>query len=201
MKTKLCIYGAGGFGKEIYYLLKHSYDDLIEVISYIDDNNDSSELFGLPIVRNGNSEEKIVIAIADSISRKKIALQNLSKVFKGIVKHQNVNINHTVSIDIGTIICEGVRFTVLTNVGRFVIINLNSTIGHDCVIEDFVSIMPGVHLSGNVSVGEGTFIGSGAVVLQNIKIGKWCRIGAGAVVTRDIPDGKTFFGVPAKEKI
>jgi acetyltransferase EpsM len=59
--------------------------------------------------------------------------------------------------------------------------------------------MPGVHISGNVSIGEGSMIGTGAVILPNVNVGKWCRIGAGAVVTRDVPDGKTFVGVPAKE--
>jgi acetyltransferase EpsM len=36
-----------------------------------------------------------------------------------------------------------------------------------------------VKISGNVTIGEGTLIGSGAIILPNLKIGKWCKIGAG----------------------
>ncbi len=46
-----------------------------------------------------------------------------------------------------------------------------------------------------VRVGEGTWIGSGAIVLRDV--GKYCVIGAGAVVTKPIPDHSVAVGVPA----
>jgi acetyltransferase EpsM len=56
--------------------------------------------------------------------------------------------------------------------------------------------MYNVSVSGNVMIGEGTLIGSGAVILPNLKIGKWCKIGAGSVITKNIPDNSTVVGVP-----
>lgn len=53
-----------------------------------------------------------------------------------------------------------------------------------------------MNLCGNVTVGEGTMVGVGTVVIPGIKIGKWCTIGAGSVVIRDIPDGVTAYGNP-----
>jgi acetyltransferase-like isoleucine patch superfamily enzyme len=113
--------------------------------------------------------------------------------------HPSVKINSSIQIGKGNIICQGAVLTVDISLANHVIININSTIGHDAVIEDFVSIMFGVHISGNVRIGEGTYIGSGAVVLPNTKIGKWCTIGAGSVVTKDVPDNSIIAGVPAKE--
>jgi acetyltransferase-like isoleucine patch superfamily enzyme len=49
-----------------------------------------------------------------------------------------------------------------------------------------------------VDIGEGTFIGFGAVVLPNVRIGKGCFIGAGSVVSRDIPDYMVAAGAPAR---
>lgn len=98
----------------------------------------------------------------------------------------------------GNIISKGVVLTLDIAIGNHNIINIKSTIGHDCIIEDFVSIMFGVHISSNVKIGEGTLIGSGAVVLPNITIGKWCKIGAGAVITEDVPDNCTVVGVPGR---
>ena len=46
-----------------------------------------------------------------------------------------------------------------------------------------------------VRIGEGTWIGSAAIVLADV--GKHCVIGAGSVVTRPIPDFSVAAGVPA----
>jgi acetyltransferase-like isoleucine patch superfamily enzyme len=47
-----------------------------------------------------------------------------------------------------------------------------------------------------VRIGEGTWIGTQAVVLADV--GQYCVIGAGAVVTRPIPDHAIAVGVPAR---
>jgi len=48
-------------------------------------------------------------------------------------------------------------------------------------------------------VGDGTWIGAGATVIQCVKIGKNCMIGAGSVVIHDVPDGARVAGNPAKD--
>jgi virginiamycin A acetyltransferase len=47
-----------------------------------------------------------------------------------------------------------------------------------------------------VRVGEGTWVGSSAVILADV--GKHCIIAAGAVVTKDVPDFAIAGGVPAR---
>ena len=58
--------------------------------------------------------------------------------------------------------------------------------------------MPGVHLSGNVTVGESVLIGTGASILQHVNIGDDAIVGAGAVVNRSVKEGITVAGVPAR---
>jgi acetyltransferase EpsM len=60
--------------------------------------------------------------------------------------------------------------------------------------------MPGCNISGNVSIGKSTLLGTGSIIIQNTKIGQDCTIGAGAVVIRDVPDGATVTGVPARPR-
>ncbi|MFZ2987441.1 gamma carbonic anhydrase family protein [Ideonella sp.] len=52
------------------------------------------------------------------------------------------------------------------------------------------------------TVGEGSLIGIGAVVLNGAKIGKHCLVGAGALVTegKEFPDGSLIVGSPAVVK-
>jgi len=66
------------------------------------------------------------------------------------------------------------------------------------VMKDYVSIAPGVNISGSVGVGEGCNIGTGSAVIQNLKLGDYSIIGAGAVVIKDIPPNVIAFGVPAE---
>jgi acetyltransferase-like isoleucine patch superfamily enzyme len=47
-----------------------------------------------------------------------------------------------------------------------------------------------------ITIGEGTWVGSAAVVMADV--GRHCIIGAGAVVTRPLPDDVVAAGVPAR---
>jgi acetyltransferase-like isoleucine patch superfamily enzyme len=95
-------------------------------------------------------------------------------------------------------------------VGRFCTLGWVE-IERDVMIADFVAIPSGGQThrvaeglapreSGSqftrVRVGEGTWIGSQAVVMADV--GRFCVIGAGAVVTRPVPDHAVVVGVPAR---
>ncbi|MDX2263504.1 MAG: hypothetical protein NW215_00840 [Hyphomicrobiales bacterium] len=75
-------------------------------------------------------------------------------------------------------------------------------VGHDTVIEDFVTLCPMVCISGYVVVREGAFLGAGAVVVPGkpgrpIVIGRGAYVFAGAVITKSVADGAKVAGNPA----
>jgi len=49
-----------------------------------------------------------------------------------------------------------------------------------------------------VVIGDGAWIGIGAIILKGVTIGRGARIGAGAVVLRNVPDGGVVAGNPGK---
>jgi maltose O-acetyltransferase len=51
-----------------------------------------------------------------------------------------------------------------------------------------------------IHVGEGTWIGGGAIILSGVTVGAGCVIGAGSVVTRDCEEDGLYVGAPAIRK-
>lgn len=50
----------------------------------------------------------------------------------------------------------------------------------------------------DICIGDGCYVGSGAIIIGPVKIGDFCVVGAGAVVTKDVPSRTFVAGVPAK---
>lgn len=110
----------------------------------------------------------------------------------------------TIGGSTGTIVFAGARIMGAVSIGRFCIVNLNATISHDGQIADFVHLSPGAHLAGNVRVGEGAWIGLGAVVNQGtdarkLAIGARTIVGSGSVVLRDCDADAVYVGNPARK--
>lgn len=49
-----------------------------------------------------------------------------------------------------------------------------------------------------ISIADGAWVGSGAIILDGVRIGRNAVVGAGSVVTRDVPDYSIAVGNPAR---
>lgn len=74
-----------------------------------------------------------------------------------------------------------------TDPGSPLILGTEVTVGHMAMLH-------------GCTVGDGSLIGIGAIVLTGARIGKGCIVGAGALVTERmvVPDGSVVLGSPAK---
>lgn len=104
----------------------------------------------------------------------------------------------------GIIVCAGVRFTHNIQVGDFCIFNLNATISHDAVINEYVYVAPGAHITGNVHIGTRAWIGTGVAINQGsnerkLHIGADTVIGSRAVVLKDCEPNAVYVGIPARK--
>jgi sugar O-acyltransferase (sialic acid O-acetyltransferase NeuD family) len=207
MKKPLLIYGAGGLGREILSLV-NALDEW-EAVGFVDDSFAKGEIVsGLKVlgsftdmVQNSDTHH-LVIAIGNPIVKENLALKmQQTKFVFPILRHPSAIVQSEASIRLGdgTIICAGCILTTNISVGKHVLINLNTTIGHDCSIGDFSSLMPGVNVSGDVNIGNNALIGAGANIINRITIGDNAIIGMGSVVIRSVSPNKTVVGVPAKE--
>lgn len=201
----LVVYGVGGMGRELMWQLGEGCE--FNLLGFADDDPEKqgTVINGYPVVGGTqwllSRKEKIGVAVAvgNPQVRRKIVEKlktNSNIVFPNIIA-PDARISEFVEMGEGCIICYANVITVNIKIGDFFLSNRCNTVGHDCVIGDFVTLNPMVSVSGNVTVKDGTDIGTGTNIIQGKTVGRNAVIGAGAVVVKDIPDCCTAVGVPA----
>ena len=117
---------------------------------------------------------------------------------ESLALHLQSRVSEVFAVDIH----PGARF------GRGIMIDHGTgvVIGETAVVEDDVSMMHGVTLGGtgkhgsdrHPKVRRGSLIGVGAKILGNIEIGEGAFVGGGAVVLKAVGPHTTVIGIPAK---
>lgn len=205
------VYGASGCGRGVAPLFEQHFRDHDSIqIVFIDDGCSGSIINGLKVMTYNdfvglkNVDKRVTIAIADGQIRKQLAIRCKSDGLKfySIKSSQHISMK-AVEIGEGAIFSP---FTVVTSnirIGSHFHCNIGSYVEHDCVVGDFVTFAPGVKCNGNVHIGNGAYIGSGAVIKQGtpdepLVIGAGATVGMGAVVTKDVAPSSTVVGNPAR---
>lgn len=206
---QIVIIGAGGFGREVQWLIEriNAKELTWQLKGYIDDGIEAgTKINGYPILGGIDyllemeEEISVVCAIGSSQTRKKIIekISNKNNIEFPNLIDPNVQMSNYIELGRGNIICAGSILTVNISVGDFTIVNLDCTVGHDVILNSFVTVYPSVNISGCVKIGQCTEIGTGTKIIQGKTIGNKVIIGAGAVVVRDIDIPGTYVGVPVK---
>lgn len=81
-----------------------------------------------------------------------------------------------------------------------IVVNEAARIGRNCNISQSVTIgqVNRGKRKGVPTIGEGVYIGPGAVIIGAVYVAPGCAIGANAVVTCDLPENAVAVGVPAR---
>ena len=207
---KIAIFAAGGFGREVHFLIQQINADrkIWDFIGYFDDGVKKGTMVNnFPVL--GKTQElndwkeplNVVFAIGDPTTKQKVVSRITNPLISfPILIHPNVMIGDLAynKVGEGSIICAGVIITVNTDIGKHVILNLSCTVGHDSIIGDYSSFMPTVNISGEVVIKERVYVGTGAKIINQLEIGEGTIIGAGAVVSKSLPPYCTAVGMPAK---
>lgn len=207
---KIYIVGAGGFGREVAWLIEriNTIKPQWELLGFIDDAEKKwgslegtyPVLGGCELLEHSDKEIWVVCAIGNAHVRQKVVekISGYTNVKFATVIDPSVLMSDRVEIGEGSIVCAGTIFTVDIKIGKHVIVNLDCTVGHDAIVEDFVTVYPSVNISGGSTIGRCVELGTGMQIIQGKIIGHDTIVGAGAVVTKDLPCGCTAVGAPAK---
>ena len=206
----IAIFGVGGFGREVLALIQdiNKVEPQWNIVGFFDDGYEKGVMInGYPNL--GNTDDlndwstpiNLAVSIGSPVVKKKI----LDKITNPLVDyptliHPSVWIGNEEFVEIGKgcIVCAGNLITTNIKMGDFVILNLACTVGHDTIIKDYAAFMPSVNISGEVTIGEGVYVGTGAKIINQLEVGEYTVVGAGAVVAKTLPAHCTAVGVPAK---
>ncbi|MDP3674471.1 MAG: acetyltransferase [Novosphingobium sp.] len=201
MSDILGVFGAGGCGRGIVPLVRVQFPGarvvFVEDVPRAAQCNDHEVLTLADFALLPGA--RIVVAVADPAMRRAIVArcEAAGLGFYDVRAAQTV-VMDDVTAGLGGLFSPWTTLTSNIRIGTHFHCNLYSYVEHDCVIGDYVTFAPAVRCNGNVSIGDGAYIGAGAVIRQGLTIGAGAVIGMGAIVIRDVPPGITVVGNPAR---
>jgi sugar O-acyltransferase (sialic acid O-acetyltransferase NeuD family) len=213
IKKRIAIFGAGGFAREVAWLIREINGDapayefagfIVSDISTSGEYDSKQEVLGDVswLEANRSKIDCLAIGIGTPGPRLKIA-DTLAPRFPEIewpaLIHPRVIYDaHSWQIGRGVLICAGVIGSVNISVAEFTMINLGCTIGHEARLGRGCVLNPTVNISGGVVLEDGVLVGVGAQILQYIRVRARATVGAGAVVTKEVAEGEIVVGIPAR---
>ena len=181
---KIAIVGNSGYAQEIVQtlLMLAAKEEQIAYFvekTFIDHESRIQPQFALDSLVAEATEYSIYFGLGDGKLREQLS----SKFEEGLTFP---NLIHPMAV-IGSYVQYGLGFvcqqfaTVTTNVilGNFCQLNVQSGIGHDCVIGDFFTGLPASAVLGNVHIGNHVTLGANSTVLPGVSICDHVFIGAG----------------------
>jgi sugar O-acyltransferase (sialic acid O-acetyltransferase NeuD family) len=201
----LHIVGAGGFGRETLDAVRATA--AAPEVVFVDEHPAAPMVDGCPVLlpgqltASGEQRNEFVVAIADAEARRRLARECEDRGLRAAtVIDPRAVVSPGARIGRGCVVLGQAFISTGTVTGAHVQVNYQASIGHDTVLEDFVTILPGANIAGNVTIGAGSTVGSNAAVLQGRRIGPSAMVGAAALVTRDVGVGQVVVGVPARAR-
>jgi sugar O-acyltransferase (sialic acid O-acetyltransferase NeuD family) len=213
-KKRIAVIGAGGFAREVAYLIEHInaapmqwefVGYVVSDLSKLSERDSREQVIGdveWLVAKAGKGIDAAAIGIGTPSVRAQIGrmleekapgLEQPALIHPSVIFHRG-----SCKIGKGVLLCAGVIATVNIEFGDFSMCNLACTIGHEAKIGVGTVLNPTVNVSGGVVLGDEVLVGTGSQLLQYVKVGDRAVVGAGAVVTKDVVAGVTVVGVPAK---
>lgn len=189
---KKVLFGYGGHAREVMSQIGQKMD------CYVDDKYVNE--YTLPISKFDPYKFEIMIAVSEPKDREEI-VKKLPKETKYFTFIHPTALIMDDNIEIGEGSFIGAYSILTTNIklGKHTLLNRGNHIGHDTVSGDFLSMMPGSIISGNVKIGDRVYMGNNSSIREKIEVCSDVTIGLNSGVVKDINHSGTYVGLPVKK--
>ncbi len=206
----IVIYGIGGMAKETFALIEdiNKKKSTYNCVAFsVDDSYyiDGMDLMGHKVYKREwllkhKDEVKCVCCVGYPKDRRQVmsGLEAEGISFETLI-HPTASVSDASHIGCGSIIGAYCGISVDAKLGKGVFLNsCMVSIGHDCILDDYVTCFPKAQISGGCRIGEAALIGSLSYIHEKKRIGREAIIAPGSIVMRNVQDGKYAMGNPAK---
>jgi sugar O-acyltransferase (sialic acid O-acetyltransferase NeuD family) len=189
---KLALFGHGGHAREVAAQI----DDTVTF--FVDDEYSAGDI--RPVSEFDPNEYLMMIAVAESKHRSDIVdkLPKETQYFS-FIHPTTIIMSDDVKIGEGSFIGANSILTTNIQIGKHAILNRGNQIGHDCIIGNYFSAMPGAIVSGNVHIGDRVYLGTNSSIIEKKYLLHDIKIGANGVVVKDITSSGTYVGCPVNK--
>jgi sugar O-acyltransferase (sialic acid O-acetyltransferase NeuD family) len=189
---KKALFGCGGHAREVAAQIGEPID------FYVDDKyaNDIAK----PISSFNPETHQLMVAIGDSVNRFDI-IQSLPKetTYFTFIHPTALILDNAVEIGEGSFIGPYSILTTNIKIGKHCLLNRSNHIGHDCIIGDYFSAMPGAIVSGNVKIYDAVYLGTNSSIKEKLSIHSLTKIGMNSCVIKNINQPGVYVGTPTKQ--
>lgn len=152
----------------------------------------------LPLSKFDPNEYEVMVAVGGSKVRESIVDKlPLSTKFFTFIHPTALIMDKNIEIGEGSFIGAYSILTTNIKLGKHSLLNRSNHIGHDSVIGDYFSTMPGAIVSGNVNIGSKVYMGTNSSIREKTNICNNVTIGLNSGVIKDINQEGTYVGSPA----
>ncbi len=208
MGKDLLIIGAGGHGRNVAGVMEDMANEW-NLLGYLDDDplKQGKEINGIPVLGKvddvGKYPDCYFITILGTplnwfikkrlVEHLKIGIDRYATII-----HPEARVSKNSTIGRDTVIMPGANIMANAEIGNHVSIKSNTYVGHDTQIGDYVGIANSTSIAGRVRIEEGVYIGANSSIKEDLTIGQWSLVGIGAVVVKNIPPYEIWAGNPAR---
>jgi sugar O-acyltransferase (sialic acid O-acetyltransferase NeuD family) len=154
----------------------------------------------LPLSSLDINKYEIMVAVADPRSRYDI-VQKLPKKTKffTFIHPTALILDNNIEIGEGSFIGAYSILTTNIKLGDHALLNRSNHIGHDTIIGDYFSAMPGSIVSGNVIIYDLVYLGNNSSIREKLSVHSMSTIGMNGGVVKDIIEPGVYVGCPVKK--
>lgn len=204
---RIFIVGAGGFGREVLHWARKAWpQDAHRIAGFLshdprrlDRHSCELDIVGDPATFRFETDDSCLLAIGIPSVRRMVAESVLSRGGRFLTLiHPAAIVAPTASIGEGSIVCPYAIVSDCCRLGRFVLMNYHSSLGHDAAAGDFAVLSPYATLGGGASLDADVFLALHASVGPGNTVREGSYISANCAVLNDVPPRSLVFGVPGR---
>jgi sugar O-acyltransferase (sialic acid O-acetyltransferase NeuD family) len=183
---KKALIGYGGHAREVMSQMG------LKLTCFVDDEFVTKDC--LPLSKFDPNNYVVMVAIANPQDRFNMVnkLPKETKYFTFI--HPTALIMSDVEVGVGGFIGANSILTTNIKIGSHSLLNRGNHIGHDCIIGNYFSAMPGSIVSGNVNIGDRVYLGTNSSIKEKLTIINNVTIGLNTGIIKSIDKSGTYVG-------